>query len=77
MIERKTEAAVRRLMDFGYFTGNTRLMKLAAEAEARYPAAGVRELDGNELDDNELEELFAAGDPASWAALEEDDDDEY
>jgi len=74
-MEKKTEAAVRRLMDFGYFTDNIRLMKLAAEAEARYPAAGGSELDGNELDDNELEELFAAGNPASWAAPEEDDDE--
>lgn len=69
-MEKKTEAALRRLMDFGRFTGNTRLAGLAAEAEARYPVSG-----GRELGDDELENLFAAGESALWDHPEEDDDD--
>lgn len=62
------KAALTRLMDFGRFLGNSRLAALAAEAESRCPAAGV-------LKDDDLEELFAAGDPSAWRHEEEDDHD--
>lgn len=69
-MEKKPEAALHRLMDFGRFTGNVRLARLAAEAEARYPASG-----GEELGDDELEKLFAAGESALWDHPEEENDD--
>lgn len=60
------EKRLGRLMDFGRFLGHGRLAELAAQAEARYPAQA-------ELSDDELEDLFAAGDPALWKRREEDD----
>ncbi|HWR22681.1 MAG TPA: hypothetical protein VN366_04310 [Feifaniaceae bacterium] len=65
--EKQTEAALRSLMDFGRFCKNERLGRMAAEALARYPANGMRE-----LMDDELGALFAAGESA-WGS--EDDDD--
>ena len=43
-----------RLMDFARFSGHSRIAAMAAEAEMRNPAA--------ELSDEDLEQLFAAGD---------------
>lgn len=57
-----------RLMDFGRFLGHGPLAAMGAEAEGRYPAK-------TELSDDELEELFAAGDPSLWARGEEDPHD--
>lgn len=58
-------SALPRLMDFGRFLGHSRLADLAAQAEERSPARG-------ELADDELEDLFAAGDPSLWKRGEED-----
>jgi hypothetical protein len=71
MSDKKTEARMSRLMDFGRFAGNARLARLAAQAEARYPAPEGR----RELADEELDDLFAAGDTAFPGFPEEDDDD--
>ena len=62
------EERLGRLMDFGRFLGHGRLAELAAQAETRYPAKA-------ELSDDELEDLFAAGDPALWKRREEDGHD--
>lgn len=58
-----------RLMDFGRFLGHNRLAALAAEAETRHPAVG-------ELADDELADLFAAGDPSLWRRGEGDGHDD-
>lgn len=57
-----------RLMDFGRFLGHGRLAAMAAEAESRYPAQ-------RELSDDELEDLFAAGDPSLRTRREESSHD--
>ena len=58
------EARLGRLMDFGRFLGHGRLAQMAAQAEEHYPA-------GRPLYDEELEDLFAAGDPALFRHPEE------
>lgn len=63
-MENREQERLGRLMDFGRFLGQSRLAALAAEAEARYPARA-------ELSDDELEDLFAAGDPTLWKRREE------
>lgn len=64
---------LKQLMDFGRFTGHPGLAALAAAAEKRYPAApGAEEA----LEDEALEELFAAGDSFPGTGWEEKDHEE-
>ncbi len=55
-----------RLMDFARFSGHSRIAAMAAAAEQRYPAAA--------LSDDDLKQLFAAGDPAIRPVNEGDPD---
>lgn len=57
-----------QLMDFGRFAGDSRLAALAAGAETRYPA-------GTKLSDDDLEDLFAAGDPSLLTRREDGEHD--
>lgn len=59
------EKRLGHLMDFGRFLGHGHLAAMAAETERRYPTK-------TELSDDELEDLFAAGDPSLQARREED-----
>ena len=64
---------LKHLMDFGQFTGHPGLAALAAEAEKRYPAAPAA---GEALEDEDLEQMFAAGDSFPGTGWEEKDHEE-